>query len=346
MDRDSFVARHGPAWDRLAELVDRRTLDADASDELVRLYLRTSSHLATARHRYPDPELLLHLNTVVARANARVHGTRTGTLQAVRLAVTRTFPAAVWHARRPILLATAVFLVVFAVTTTWIATTPAALDVAIPPEVRDAYLAEDFANYYSSQPAGQFATLVFTNNARIGILAFASGIAFAIPTLLVLGYNAMHVGVAAGAFHAAGRAPLFWGLILPHGLLELTAIFVAGGTGLRLGWALVAPGDRTRGQALAEEARRAIVIVLGLVLVFLVAGLVEAFVTPSPLPTWARVGTGVLVEVTFIAYVVGFGRRAAAEGWTGAAGEARRRTGPAWSRTTGPQSRPVALTSR
>ncbi len=337
MDRDSFVERHQAAWQRLGHLADRRHLSPAESDELVRLYLRASSHLATARRRYADPELLLHLNLLVARANAKVHGTRARTLQGVRLAVTRTFPAAMWHARRPILLASAVFLVVFAATAVWIATSPAALDVALPPEVRDAYLTEDFENYYSSQPAAQFASLVFTNNARIGILAFAAGIAFAVPTLLVLAYNAMHVGVAAGAFHAAGSAPQFWGLILPHGLLELTAIFVAAGTGLRLGWALVSPGDRTRGAALAEEARRAIVIVLGLVLVFLVAGLIEAFVTPSPLPTWARVGTGVAVEVAFLAYVIGYGRRAAAEGWTGAAGEARR--GPA-------QSRPVALTSR
>ena len=327
MDRDSFVDRHAGSWDRLAALVDQDRLSPGESDELVRLYLRASSHLATARRRYADPGLLLHLNTVVARANARVYGTRTRTLQGIRHAVTRTFPAAMWELRRAILLSTAVFLAVFAATTVWIATSPAALDVAIPPEVREAYLAEDFADYYSSQPAGQFAALVFTNNARIGVLAFASGIAFGVPTLAVLAYNALNVGVAAGAFHAAGSAPLFWGLILPHGLLELTAIFVAAGTGLRVGWALVAPGDRPRGEALAEESRRAIVVVLGLVLVFLAAGIIEAFVTPSPLPTWARVGTGVVVELAFVAYVVGYGRAAAAEGFTGAIGEHRRRPG-------------------
>lgn len=339
MDRDSFVDRHMPSWERLDDLAGRSHVSPEESDELVRLYLRASSHLATARRRYTDPELLLYLNTLVARANARVYGTRSRTAQGIRLAITRTFPAAMWHARRPILLATAVFLAVFAATTVWIATSPAALDVAIPPEVREAYLAEDFANYYSSQPAGQFAATVFTNNARVGILAFASGIAFAVPTLAVLGYNALNVGVAAGAFHAADRASLFWGLILPHGLLELSAIFVAAGTGLRLGWALVAPGDRTRADALAEEARRAIVIVIGLVVVFLIAGILEAFITPSALPTWARVGTGAIVELTFIAYVVGFGRAAAAEGYTGAMGEARRDPG-------GGHRRPVALTSR
>src|SRR5690606_30760872 len=136
--------------------------------------------------------------------------------------------------------------VVFAASTYWIATSPAALDVALPPEVREAFLASDFEDYYSSQPAGQVAAFLFTNNTQVSMLAFAAGIVFGLPTIVVLVYNALHVGVAAGAFHAAGAAPQFWGLILPHGMLELTGVFVAGGTGLRIGWALISPGDRRR----------------------------------------------------------------------------------------------------
>jgi hypothetical protein len=100
-------------------------------------------------------------------------------------------------------------------------------------------------------------------------------------------------------------------------LLELTAITIAGGAGLRLGWAIIAPGDRRRGEALAEEGRRCIVIVTGLALCFVVAGTIEAFVTPSDLPTLARVGVGVVVEAAFIAYILSRGRAAVAAGSTG-----------------------------
>ena len=99
------------------------------------------------------------------------------------------------------------------------------------------------------------------------------------------------------------RGELFWGLILPHGLLELTAVFVAGGVGFRLFWSWVEPGDRSRGQALAHEGRTAATVALGLVAVLLVSGVIEAFVTPSGLPTWARVGIGILAEIGFFAYV-------------------------------------------
>ena len=89
---------------------------------------------------------------------------------------------------------------------------------------------------------------------------------------------------------ANDRTGLFFGLILPHGLLELTAVFVACGLGLKLGWTVVDPGRRTRARALAEEGRALVAGALGLALVLFVSGLVEAFVTPSPLPTWARLG--------------------------------------------------------
>src|SRR5205814_976269 len=96
-----------------------------------------------------------------------------------------------------------------------------------------------------------------------------------------------------------------------------TAVFIAAGAGLRLGWTIIDPGPRPRAQALAEEGRATVTIALGLVVVLGVSGVIEAFVTPSPLPTWLRVGIGVVVEIAFLAYVVVFGRRAVRAGETG-----------------------------
>jgi hypothetical protein len=113
-------------------------------------------------------------------------------------------------------------------------------------------------------------------------------------------------------------------LILPHGILELSSIVIAGGAGLAIGWSLIAPGDRTRSRALAREGRRAVSILIGLVLAFTVAGIIEGFVTPSGLPTSARVGIGVTVGLAFWSYVIVFGRRAVSEGLDGSLGEDRR----------------------
>src|SRR5918992_1506185 len=306
VDIDRYIATNGPVWARLAELTARGQrgvgrLSAAELDELVRLYQRVAGHLSYAQTYYRDPALTAKLSGLVARAGAVVYGTRPRTLRAFGRFFTVTFPAAVWHARWFVAAAT--------------------LATLAPPAVREAYVNRDFEAYYSSAPAAQFASQVFSNNVVVAFQAFALGIGFCVGTLYVLIVNGANLGVAAGLFAAVGQQPKFWGLILPHGLLELTSVFVAGGAGLRLGWTRIDPGDRPRVQALASEGRRAVVIVLGLVAAFLVAGTIEGFVTGRPWPTWLRVGIGVVAEAGFLTYIVVLGRRAAARGLTGALGE-------------------------
>jgi uncharacterized membrane protein SpoIIM required for sporulation len=312
VDIDGFIATHRGGWDRLAELVavaERgRRLSADELDELVRGYERTSTHLSIARTRYGDRALTADLTRRVGRARALIYGAPSGTWRDAARFVTHEFPGAVWDARRAIAVSFVLFMGPAIIMAVWLAVSPRALDIAAPPEP---YVEQDFEAYYSSQPAAQFASFVTTNNIRVSVLAFAGGVLACVPTALVLISNGANGGAAAGLFAAAGQMPRFWGLILPHGLLELTAVFIAGGAGLRLGWTLIAPGDRPRSVALAAEGRRSVVIVVGLVAAFVVAGLVEGFVTGSPLPTWARVGIGVVVEVLFVGYLLVYGPRAA-----------------------------------
>ena len=130
--------------------------------------------------------------------------------------------------------------------------------------------------------------------------------------------NVLNLGVGIGLMASAGRLDIFLGLILPHGLLELTAVFVAAGTGLRLGWTVIDPGPRTRRVALADEGRAAIGHGhrAGGLSCF-VSGVIEGFVTPSGLPTWARISIGVVCELLFLAYVYVLGSRAVQAGETG-----------------------------
>jgi uncharacterized membrane protein SpoIIM required for sporulation len=318
VDVDRFISVHRPAWDRLAVLAARarrggRRLSPEELDELVRLYQMVSGHLAHARARYDDGPLTATLTRVVADANSVIYGSRPSARAAVRRFVFLTFPGSVWRIRTFVAVSAALTLLPAVVVGAWIATSDAALEASGPEAVRAAYVEEDFADYYSSEPAAQFAADVTFNNIQVSVTAFALGILGCVGTAGVLVFNGANVGVAGGLFHAVGEAGRFWGLILPHGLLEITAVIVAGAAGLRLGWALIDPGDRTRGQALTEEGRRSVVVVLGLVFAFVAAGLVEGFVTGSPLPTPVRVGVGFAVEAAFLLYVWRFGRSAEAE---------------------------------
>lgn len=333
MDIDRFITMHQPAWERLGALTQHASrrvgrLSAGELDELVTLYQRVSTHLSVARTTYRDPGLTAQLTGLVAQAGALIYGTRPRTLQAAGRFLADTFPAALWHVRTFLGVATLLFVAPAVVIAVWLAGSPAALELAGPDAVREAYVEEDFAAYYTSSASAQFASQVTTNNIQVGLLAFASGILACLPTAYILASNGANLGAAAGLFAAVGEQPRFWGLVLPHGLLELTAVFVAGAAGLRLGWTLIDPGDRSRRDGLVEEGRRAVVIVIGLVGVFAVAGLIEGFVTGSALPTWARVGIGAVAEVAFLSYVAIRGRSAAARGLTGTLGESDE---PAWT---------------
>ena len=318
VDIDRFIASNQPSWERLEVLSGRRTrsLSTAELDELIGLYQRASGHLAYARTNFREPSLLARLTMLVAGAHAAIYGRRPAAAGTLQRFLSTSYPAAVWHCRRAILASAALLLVPAVALGIWLGVSEAALDVAIPQETQDALLASEFEDYYSSSPAQDFSSSVTINNIQVSVVAFALG-ALVVPGALILAYNGVNLGLAAGLFANAGQLPKFFGLILPHGLLELTAVVIAGGAGLQMGWAMLAPGDRTRGAALAEEGRRSVVLVLGTIGAFMVAGLIEGFVTPAPIPTLLRVAVGVLVWVSFLLWVFGRGRMATAAGFTG-----------------------------
>lgn len=318
MDLDAFIAAHQEEWDRLDALVKRRgKLTGDEADEMVLLYRRVSTHLSTLQSTLPDPVLVGRLSGLVARARNAVAGTHDpGWNQIVRF-LTVSFPAALYLNRRWWVTAALVSGLVAVAISWWVAATPSVqATIGAPEEIRQ-LVEHDFENYYSEHPAASFAARVWTNNAWIAAAALVLGVFLGIPVIYLLWTNVMNVAVSAGLMASAGRLDIFFGLITPHGLLELTAVFVAAGAGLRLGWTIIDPGPHKRADALAIAGRSAIGMAIGLTGVLLISGVIEAFVTPSGLPTWARIAIGVLAELLFLAYVWTFGRRAVAAGEVG-----------------------------
>ena len=318
MDIDAFVAAHTAEWERLEELLRRaRRLDGDEVDELVDLYQRAATHLSTVRSASPDPSLVSRLSSLVARARAAVTGAHVPAWREVARFLTVSFPAVAYRARWWWLGAAAASLLGSLALAVWLATSPGAQAQLVSAEQAEQITGNEFASYYSEYFAGSFAANVWTNNVMVSAVALVFGVLLGIPTLYVLWQNTANLGLNAGLMFAYGKGGTFFALILPHGLLELTAVFLACGVGLRLGWTLIDPGPRRRTEALAQEGRAAVGIALGLILVLAVSGALEAFVTPSSLPTWARVGLGALAWSAFIAYCLILGRRAVRAGETG-----------------------------
>jgi len=316
VDLDAYVLAHADEWQRLEELTRRRRLSGAESDEFVERYQQVATHLSVVRTSAPDASLIAHLSSLLSRARNRASGTRVGTWRGVTSFFVDRFPAALYRLRWWWLGTLAANVVVTAVMMLWLLDHPNVEQSLLSPDQVDQLVNHDFEGYYSEYAASHFAAQVWINNAWVSALCLALGV-LGFPIVLLLFRNIANLAVIGSIMTRHGQGAHFWGLILPHGMLELTAVFVAGGVGLRLFWSWVEPGELSRSQSLAREGRTAGTVALGLVAVLFVSGMIEAFVTPSDLPTAARIGIGVLAECCFLAYVFGLGRAAHRRGHTG-----------------------------
>jgi uncharacterized membrane protein SpoIIM required for sporulation len=316
VDLDAYVTEHAHEWRRLEQLSRRRKLAANEVDELVVLYQRAATHLSAIRSRSPDPALLAHLSRVVLSARNAVAGGSAFSWRGVGRFFTTTFPLAVYRGWPWWSGVSVVFSALSFAIMGYVAHNPDVALLFVDEDSLDQLVNHDFVSYYSEYQAQNFTLHVWTNNALLAAECLASGVLI-LPVLWLLWNNTFDVGLTGGVMISAGRGDVFFSYITPHGLLELTSVFIAAGFGLRIGWAWISPGPlRTRGRALAETAREGMLVALGLACVLLVSGCVEGFVTPAPLPAVIRIGIGALLWVSFLVYVVSAGRRAQAEGFS------------------------------
>lgn len=311
VDSLAFATTHEPEWARLAELSAKTRLTGTEADELVRLYQRAASDLATVRTSAPNPDLTLHLSALLGRARSRLTGSRGGNLNAVANFLFVTLPVAFHRIRWWTLGVALAFIGVFLVVLFNIRQNPDILrSMGTEMQLKN-YAEVLFPTYYTEHGSSEFTTIVWTNNAWIALQCVGGGITGVYPAW-VLWQNAIGIGESAAILDNFGQLGTFFEFILPHGLLELTAIFIAGAAGFKLFWTALVPGPRTRLSALASEGRQTIMVGVGLIGVLFVSGLIEGFVTGSSLPSAVKIAIGAAALSGFWAWVWYFNRRAVA----------------------------------
>ncbi|QTV80693.1 stage II sporulation protein M [Microbacterium sp. NIBRBAC000506063] len=315
MDADALTDARRAEWARLDEL-SRARLDGEGVDELIARYRAASADLAELKTSVGESPQGAYVSTILAAARLRLTGASDSVLTQVRRFFVRQLPAALYRVRWETLVIAIAFLAVAVGVAFWVSRDPALVATLGPPGLLEQYAEEDFVSYYTENPAAEFAGMVWTNNAWIAMQCVLFGVTGIWP-LYVLVQNAMGIGIAGAVMAAHDRVDVMILYLLPHGLLELTCIFVAAAAGLRIFWAWVAPGHRTRGAALAEEGRALGTVAIGLVFALLLAGLVEGFVTGWSLPWPIKIGIGVAALAVFLVYMLLLGRRAYREGETG-----------------------------
>lgn len=316
MDLDALTAAHREEWARLDELSRTRRLDGESVDELVTRYRAASADLAdikTSAGRSPQAD---HLSLVLARARLRLTGASENVLRRIPRFFALQLPAALYRVRWATLAVAVGFVLVATLVGVWIGGDPALVATLGSEAQLSAYAQDQFTAYYSENPAAVFAGTVWTNNAWIAAQCVLFGVTGIWPVYVVV-QNAVGIGTSAAVMAAFDRLDVFFAFILPHGLLELTCIFVAAATGLQIFWAWVAPGRRSRGAALAAAGRSLVTVAIGLVFALALSGVVEGYVTPQPWPWPIKLALGALALAVFLVYMLVVGRRAHRRGETG-----------------------------
>jgi uncharacterized membrane protein SpoIIM required for sporulation len=284
---DDFVADRSPRWQELEQLTAQAgnspaRLGADGVRRLGTSYRAVTADLAFARRRFPSDPVVLRLEQLARQGRHAVyHSTsRTATL---REYVSHGY----WRRvrERPVLLliAIACLLLPTLLAGYWAWRDPGPASGLVPSQYQSVTAprraGQDLGESVNQQSG--IAAEIFTNNIRVAFFAFGGGMLLGLGTLYVLISNGVLLGAVAGLAIGAGNGRPFFELVVAHGVLELSCIAVAGYAGLRIASAIVDPGTRERSEALRDEARAAVEIVLGTAAWLIVAGLVEGFLTPA-----------------------------------------------------------------
>ncbi len=317
-----FVATRRARWDRLAALVDRaaargvRALSPDELDELALAYRAATSDLAIARERGENPVLLDYLNRLTARAHSVVYvATAPSGWSRVVDFVMRGFPREVRRSWAPIGFCVLLTVVSACIAYGSVASDPSNVHALLPSmdlaPVTKPLHDTNFGFDRALSPA--MSSFIITNNVRVAATAFAGGMTGGLVTVWIILTNGLMVGALGALYAKAGFAADFWATIAPHGVIELSAIQIAGGAGLVLAGGYLRPGRVRRADALVAAARRAGTLVLGVGLLLCVAGTIEGFISPQRLSIPVRDAIGAVTGVALLAYLLGGGARRRSE---------------------------------
>ncbi len=296
---EDFVAARRPSWDELVSTSERlrgrgvRRSSAADIDRLALLIRMTSGDLATCRRDYPGSELTTYLQTLLTTTQPLLYRRAGPGLAALPRFFALGLPRRFRELAPYTLLAAFCLLVGVAAGWAAVALRPdlvGLLPAGFQASVDSHHLGNPVA--LSGQFGSQLSAFIIQNNIRVAALACVLGLLLGLPTVALLLENGFMLGVLASASHAAGLDVQFWSLIVPHGVIELSVICAAAGAGLRLGDAWLRPGLQRRSTALTLAARPAVELALGMACLLVVAGVIEGFVTPSPLPPTVKLGVG------------------------------------------------------
>ncbi|NJL92857.1 MAG: stage II sporulation protein M [Anaerolineae bacterium] len=315
MNVHDFIRLREKDWKRLEGLIRQRQgrvrLKAVEVRELGDLYRAVTSDLAQARRDYPRHSVSTYLNQLLTKVHSYIYQQDVSDYRRTLRYFTHTIPQTFRQAGRFTLVAFLMFMVP-ALVGFWLA--EGNPDVAEPLGLaaqRDQLANQSIWTNIPVEERPFASAFILSNNIRVALLAFGGGVLFGVFAAYILMYNGLFIGAVFGLAVHYGQGQALLDFVFAHGVVELNVIFMSGGAGLQLGWALLNPGLRSRRDALSEAGRRAVPLIVIMIPLLVMAGVIEGFVSPAELPFGVKVAVGLGSGALMFGYLLGLGHVAA-----------------------------------
>ncbi|MBI5954288.1 MAG: stage II sporulation protein M [Chloroflexi bacterium] len=317
MNPDEFYQSRRQEWELLSNLVengrnDIHRLSPQDIEKLASLHRAASSDLALAKRDFPRHRITQYLNQLVARTHGVLYQGEPLAWNRIRSFALVGFPQLFRETLLFTLAAFLIFTIPAVVSGFHVAVSPSTARWYLPAGMQDVIPMIEDKELWTDIPIDErpfVSAFIMQNNIRVSILAFGSGLTGGILTFWILVQNGLILGGLLGltTYHGIGFDLATF--VIGHGVIELSVIFMAGGSGLMLGWALLRPGLMRRRDALALAAQKSVRLLGGAIPWLVVAGTIEGFISPSETIPWpVKWAVGIGSGILFYGYLFLFGR--------------------------------------
>ena len=309
MNVKQFVKMHREEWKQLEQLVltmskRRNAITGDTITQYHRLYQKTAQNLSYSQTYFPNDEVTQYLNGLVSKSHNLLYKDQVSSFKQIRHFFSTKFIGLLVEQWKFVVVAMILFIIGAVGSFIAVMNDPLHIYAILPAEIAQGVNPDHLGEGNGAVDSSLMSASIMTNNIKVAIFAFAGGITFGLVTVYLLVYNGILIGALAALFWHHEKSYDFWAYIVPHGMIELTAIFIAGGAGLLMGYKLFVPGQYTRGFQLKHHAKRSVQLLLGTLPLFVIAGVIEGFITPAAISLEAKYIVAFLTVIGLILYVV------------------------------------------
>ncbi|MFZ0544079.1 MAG: stage II sporulation protein M [Candidatus Promineifilaceae bacterium] len=317
MKVEKFYESRQSDWKKLSVLLHKaqpgiQRLSPEEVDQLGRLYRAVTSDLALAQRDFPQHKVTIYLNQLVGRSHATIYRHEPLALRRLIHFITTGFPQTYRSIWPFILTAALLFIIPAVLSAVIVGHDPNSAEWLLPAQVQELIPVVEDRELWIDIPIEErpyTSTVIMQNNIQVSFIAFGSGVLAGLVTIWILITNGLILGGLTGLTAYYGIGFELWSFVIGHGVVELSVIFIAGGAGLSLGWAIISPGLYRRRDALALAARKSIYLILGCVPLLVIAGTIEGFISPNESIPWpAKWSVGIITGLLLYTYLIFAGR--------------------------------------